>query len=64
MLMRKLTSLLHELVQDDRGAAVAEYGMLVTILVGVVTGLMTLGTDVNDYIRAAGSLLRGLVGHY
>jgi len=56
--------MLRALMRDVRGAAVAEYGMIFTILVGLVVGLMTLGTNVSDSIQAVGTLLRGLVGHY
>jgi Flp pilus assembly pilin Flp len=62
--MRKLASLLRALIRDDRGIAVAEYGMVVTVLGGLVIGLMTLGTNVNDCIRAVGSLLTAVTGHY
>ena len=62
--MARLTRLLRALMHDTRGAAVAEYGMILTILVGCVVGLMTLGGNVNDSIQSVGSLLRGLIGHY
>ena len=62
--MRPITRFLRALIRDDRGAAVAEYSMIVTVLIGVVAGLMMLGTDVSDYLVTIGSLLRGLAGHY
>jgi len=62
--MGKFTSQSSALIRDIRGVAVAEYGMILTILVGLVGGLMILGTNVNDSIQAVGSLLRGLIGHY
>jgi Flp pilus assembly pilin Flp len=61
--MEQTKNLLRALIRDDRGVAVAEYGMIVTVLGGLVFGLMTLGTNVNDSIRSVGSLLMGLTGH-
>jgi Flp pilus assembly pilin Flp len=62
--MGTLASLLRALIRDDRGIAVAEYGMIVTVLGGLVFGLTNLGTNVNDCIQSVGSLLMGLTGHY
>jgi|HubBroStandDraft_6_1064221.scaffolds.fasta_scaffold591176_1 hypothetical protein len=58
---QKLTRLLRALIEDTRG--VAEYGMTVTVLIGLVAGLAALGGNLNDCIQSVGSLLRGLTGH-
>ena len=62
--MGRFTRQLRALIRDVRGAAVAEYGMILTVLVGLVVGLMMLGTNVSDSVQTVGSLLRGLTGHY
>jgi Flp pilus assembly pilin Flp len=64
MQMGKIPNTARALARDDRGAAVAEYGMIITILTGLVVGLMSLGGNVNDSIRAVGSLLMSVLpGH-
>jgi Flp pilus assembly pilin Flp len=63
-MMQAITGFLRALIRDDRGAAVAEYSMIVTVLIGLVLGLMALGTNVSDCMDTIGSLLRGLTGHY
>ena len=62
--MQAITEFMRALIRDDRGAAVAEYSMIVTVLIGVVVGLMMLGTNVSDCLDTIGSLLRGLTGHW
>jgi len=57
-----LESLVRALIRDDRGMAVAEYGMIVTILSGLVIGLMNFGVSLNGCIRGVGMLLIGLAG--
>ena len=62
--MGSITRLTRALIRDDRGVAVAEYGMIVMILSGLVVGLMTLGGNVNESIQSVGELLRSVLpGH-
>jgi Flp pilus assembly pilin Flp len=62
--MGSITRLMRALIRDDRGVAVAEYGMIVMILSGLVVGLMTLGGNVNESIHSVGELLRSVLpGH-
>jgi Flp pilus assembly pilin Flp len=62
--MGSITRLMRALIRDDRGVAVAEYGMIVMILSGLVVGLMTLGGNVNESIQSVGELLRSVLpGH-
>ena len=62
--MGSITRLTRALIRDDRGVAVAEYGMIVMILSGLVVGLMALGGNVNESIQSVGELLRSVLpGH-
>ena len=61
--MTKLASLVRALGRDDRGAAVAEYGMIITTVTAVVIGLMTLGGGLNDCFRSIGNMLAMVTGH-
>ncbi len=63
--MEKLVSVARALVHDDRGVALAEYGMIITVLTGLVVGLMTLGGNVSESIQTVGTLLRSVLpGQY
>jgi Flp pilus assembly pilin Flp len=65
MKMGNLTNLARALNSDSRGIAVAEYGMIVSVLTGLVVGLMTLGGNVSESIQSVGLLLRSVLpGHY
>jgi len=65
MNMVKLASVTRALIRDDRGVALAEYGMIITVLTGLVVGLMTLGGNVSESIQTVGTLLRSVLpGQY
>ncbi len=56
-----MTSLLLKLYQNEKGAALVEYGMLVGLVAVVcVTAITTLGTEVNAAFSKIATSLAGL----
>ena len=61
MLQSSLLEVLARFRRDETGAAMAEYGLLITLIALVVVGGATLiGTDISTFFSAAAGYLTGI----
>jgi pilus assembly protein Flp/PilA len=58
--MRKLLNTMQRFCKDENGAALAEYAVLLGILVAaVITAITTLGTDITAKFTAVSGIING-----
>jgi Flp pilus assembly pilin Flp len=59
--MNRLTNLIRSFIEEQDGAVVTEYGMLIVVLVlGLVAAIAAFRTDLSTWFSSIGADLKGL----